>query len=228
MSRGDIIGLIGIAVLLLLMALRMPIGIAMLLVGIVGFGVLNGVQCRARGARNLSLSICGGLRLRRHSAVRADGQSRLGVRNGARSLCRRLFLDRPCARRARPRHHPRLRGLCRGLRIERRLGGDHGQGLPARDAALRLQPSPLHRRDRGRRHARHPDSAEHGFRHLRAAHRAVDRPAAARRHPAGAAAHGHFHGHGRDLDALPPAIWSARAARDLEGAQTEPGAAPAR
>ena len=43
MSRGDIIGLIGIAVLLLLMALRMPIGVAMLLVGIVGFAVLNGI-----------------------------------------------------------------------------------------------------------------------------------------------------------------------------------------
>jgi tripartite ATP-independent transporter DctM subunit len=44
MSRGDIIGVIGIAVLLLLMALRMPIGIAMLLVGIVGFAVLNGLN----------------------------------------------------------------------------------------------------------------------------------------------------------------------------------------
>ena len=44
MSRNDGIGLIGIGVLLLLMALRMPIGIAMLLVGIVGFAVLNGPQ----------------------------------------------------------------------------------------------------------------------------------------------------------------------------------------
>jgi tripartite ATP-independent transporter DctM subunit len=42
MSRGDWVGLIGIAVLLGLMALRMPIGTAMLLTGIVGFGVLNG------------------------------------------------------------------------------------------------------------------------------------------------------------------------------------------
>lgn len=42
MSYGDVIGLLGIAVLLVLMALRMPIGIAMLLVGIVGFGILNG------------------------------------------------------------------------------------------------------------------------------------------------------------------------------------------
>ena len=44
MSRNDVIGLIGIGVLLLLMALRMPIGIAMLLVGIVGFAALNGTQ----------------------------------------------------------------------------------------------------------------------------------------------------------------------------------------
>ncbi|MGH6769646.1 MAG: TRAP transporter large permease [Xanthobacteraceae bacterium] len=44
MSYGDIVGLTGIAVLLLLMALRMPIGIAMLLVGIVGFAILNGPQ----------------------------------------------------------------------------------------------------------------------------------------------------------------------------------------
>jgi len=41
---SDAIGLIGIGVLLLLMALRMPIGIAMLLVGIVGFAALNGTQ----------------------------------------------------------------------------------------------------------------------------------------------------------------------------------------
>jgi tripartite ATP-independent transporter DctM subunit len=42
MTAANWIGLIGIAALLLLMALRMPIGVAMLLVGIVGFGVLNG------------------------------------------------------------------------------------------------------------------------------------------------------------------------------------------
>jgi len=36
------IGLIGIVVMLVMLALKMPIGIAMLLVGIVGFGMLNG------------------------------------------------------------------------------------------------------------------------------------------------------------------------------------------
>jgi tripartite ATP-independent transporter DctM subunit len=42
MTYANWIGLTGIAVLLFLMALRMPIGVAMLLVGIVGFGILNG------------------------------------------------------------------------------------------------------------------------------------------------------------------------------------------
>ena len=43
MTSNDFIGLGGIAVMLLLLALRMPIGIAMLLVGVIGFAVLNGL-----------------------------------------------------------------------------------------------------------------------------------------------------------------------------------------
>ena len=42
MTYANWVGLAGIFILLLLMALRMPIGVAMLLVGIVGFGILNG------------------------------------------------------------------------------------------------------------------------------------------------------------------------------------------
>ena len=41
MTYANWVGLAGIFILLLLMALRMPIGVAMLLVGIVGFGILN-------------------------------------------------------------------------------------------------------------------------------------------------------------------------------------------
>ncbi len=43
MSRADLIGLAGIAAMLVLLLLRMPIGTAMLLVGIVGFAALNGI-----------------------------------------------------------------------------------------------------------------------------------------------------------------------------------------
>lgn len=40
----ETVGLIGILAMLVLLALRMPIGIAMLLVGVVGFATLNGIQ----------------------------------------------------------------------------------------------------------------------------------------------------------------------------------------
>ncbi len=43
MTSGDLIGIAGILAMLLLLALRMPIGTAMLLVGIIGFAILNGV-----------------------------------------------------------------------------------------------------------------------------------------------------------------------------------------
>lgn len=43
MSYNDFVGIGGIAVMLVLLVLRMPIGTAMLLVGIVGFAILNGV-----------------------------------------------------------------------------------------------------------------------------------------------------------------------------------------
>ena len=54
MSRSELIGLAGIGVLLLLMVLRVPIGIAMLLVGIVGFAILNGLP-----AAFAALATCG-------------------------------------------------------------------------------------------------------------------------------------------------------------------------
>ncbi|MFN3351200.1 TRAP transporter large permease [Pseudorhodoplanes sp.] len=41
---SEMIGLSGIVVMLILLALRMPIGIAMLLVGSIGFAMLNGIQ----------------------------------------------------------------------------------------------------------------------------------------------------------------------------------------
>jgi tripartite ATP-independent transporter DctM subunit len=44
MLSPEIVGLIGIAVMLALLALRMPIGIAMLLIGIIGFGYFSGLE----------------------------------------------------------------------------------------------------------------------------------------------------------------------------------------
>jgi tripartite ATP-independent transporter DctM subunit len=44
MISREMIGLAGVVAMLVLLGLRMPIGIAMLLVGIIGFGMLNGFQ----------------------------------------------------------------------------------------------------------------------------------------------------------------------------------------
>jgi TRAP-type mannitol/chloroaromatic compound transport system permease large subunit len=41
--RPDVIGIIGVVAMLVLLALRMPIGIAMLLVGVLGVAALNGI-----------------------------------------------------------------------------------------------------------------------------------------------------------------------------------------
>jgi tripartite ATP-independent transporter DctM subunit len=43
MTYGDLVGVIGVLAMLLLLALHMPIGTAMLLVGVVGYAVLNGI-----------------------------------------------------------------------------------------------------------------------------------------------------------------------------------------
>ena len=213
MTSANWIGLLGIAVLLLLMALRMPIGTAMLLVGIIGFGLLNGWPAALAALGNYPYqyaavydfsviplfvlmgnlgSVSGMARDLYSAAYSWIGHVRGGLAHATILACA---------------------GFRRGVGIERRFGRHHGQGLPAGDAALQLQPSPGDRRHRRRRYARHPDPALDGVRDLRTAHRAVDRPSAARRHPAGHAADRDFHDHGRDLDALQAALRPARPAR---------------
>ena len=56
MSRSEAIGVIGIVVMLLLLALRMPIGISMLLVGIGGFAWLNGMPAALSALGNAPYS----------------------------------------------------------------------------------------------------------------------------------------------------------------------------
>ena len=57
------IGFLGILAMLFLLTMRMPIGIAMLLVGSIGFAILNGPPAGADGAGHLSLF------LRRRSTI---------------------------------------------------------------------------------------------------------------------------------------------------------------
>src|SRR5438046_66551 len=81
--------------------------------------------------------------------------------------------------------HPRLRGVRRDLRLLDRHRGDLRQGGVSVDEEVRLCRLPVHRRDRGRRHARHPDPALHHHGDLRHHDRDQHRQAVRRRHPAG-------------------------------------------
>lgn len=61
--RPDVIGLIGIAAMLVLLALRMPIGVAMLLVGAVGVAALNGIPVALATLGNAPYSYSSGYEL---------------------------------------------------------------------------------------------------------------------------------------------------------------------
>ena len=179
------VAVIGFVALFVLMLLRVPVGMAMGLVGVTGFGYLVG-SGPALKMRRPDLDAHGDrLEFRRRAAVPADGLVRHHLRHEPRAVPRRQRLPRPSARRARHRHHRRLRRLRGDLRL---VGRDRGDVLARRlsgDAPLRLSAALRHRRDRGRRHARHHDPAVDRVRRLRPDHRAGHRQAVRRRHRAG-------------------------------------------
>ena len=215
----DAVAIIGFVALFALMLLRVPVGMAMGLVGVSGFGYLVGgmpalkmvgADLDAHGDR---------LHFRRHPDVPADGRVHVQLRHEPRPVPRRQRFRRPSARRTGHRHDRRLRRLCRDLRL---VGRDRGHVLRRRlsgNAPLRLSAELRHRRDRGRRHARRHAAAVDRARGLRHHHRAGHRQAVHRRHRARASRHGdvpqHHHRHRPRAARLPagrPAHRLARAA----------------
>ena len=178
----DAVAILGFVVLFALMLLRVPVGMAM---GLVGVSRLRLSGRRRAGAedRRPHLDAHGDrLHLRRHPDVSAHGRVRVQFRHEPRAVPRRQRLRRPLQGRPRHRHHRGLRRLCRDLRLvgrdrrhvrDRRLSGD---------AALRLSAILRHRRDRRRRHARRHAAAFDRARGLRHHHRAGHRQAVHRRH----------------------------------------------
>ena len=135
------------------------------------------------------------LEFRGHPAVPADGLVRHHLGHEPRAVPRRQRLSRSPARRARHRHHRRLRRVRGDLRL---LGGDRRHLLARRlsgDAPLRLSAVLRHRRDRRRRHARHHDPALDRAGGLRPDHRAGHRQAVHCRHRAGHPGRRHVHAH---------------------------------
>ena len=180
----DAVAVIGFVALFVLMLLRVPVGMAMGLVGVAGFGYLTGGGPALKIVGHTPMRTVTDWNFAVDPAVPADGRVRHHLGHEPRAVPRRQRLSRPSARRARHRHHRRLRRLRGDLRL---VGGDRRHLLARRlsgDAPLRLSAALRHRRDRRRRHARHHDPALDGVRRLRPDHRAGHRQAVHRRHHA--------------------------------------------
>ena len=131
----DAVAVTGFLSLFALMLLRVPVGIAM--------GLGRRARLRLHDRRHRPGAEAPGAvadphrdrrRIRRHSAVPADGRLRLGLRHEPRTVPRLQHVSRPSARRARHRHHRRLRRLCRDLRLVGRHRRDLLQGRLSGDA----------------------------------------------------------------------------------------------
>ena len=133
---NSLIGVLGILALFGLLAIRMPVGIVMMLVGFVGIGVMNGWPAALSTlggepfviASNFELMIIPMFVLMGNLAS-VSGMSRDLYR-------RRLCLVRPLAGRARLRDDSRLRGVRGAVGFFRRFRRDDGPRRPARDAPL--------------------------------------------------------------------------------------------
>ena len=179
---ADAVAVIGFVALFALMLLRVPVGMAMGLVGVTRLRLHRRRRAGAEDGRPDLDADGDRLHLRRHPDVPADGRVRLQLRHEPRAVPRRQCLRRPLAGRARPRHDRRLRRLCRDLRL---LGGDRRHLRDRRlsgDAALRLSAILRHRGDRRRRHARRHAAALDRAGGLRPHHPAGHRQAVHRRH----------------------------------------------
>ena len=144
--------------MLALMALRLPIGLAMMLVGGVGYIQLNGLDPFLNYIRTTPYQIFANYTLSVIPLFVLMGA--FAERSGlAGDLFGGLRAGRPSPRRARHGGDRRLHRLRRDLR----LGGGDDRDLRARGAAgaaaLSLRSRLLLRRRRRRRDARHPDPA---------------------------------------------------------------------
>jgi len=146
----DAVAILGFVALFALMLLRVPVGMAMGLVGVSGFGLSRGWNACAEACRPDIDAHGDRLYLRCDPDVLADGHLRQQFRHEPRTVPRRQRFCRASARRARDRDRRGLRGFCRDLRL---VGRDRcdilGGGLPG-DAPLRLSAILCDRRDRRR------------------------------------------------------------------------------
>ena len=99
----DAIAFLGFVALFVLMLLRVPVGMAMGLVGVTGYSLDRRRRAGAQAGRPDLDAHGHRLHLRRDPDVHADGRVRLGVGREPRAVQGRQRVHRPSARRARHR-----------------------------------------------------------------------------------------------------------------------------
>ena len=203
----DAVAVIGFVVLFALMLLRVPVGMAMGLVGVTGFGYLVGSGPALKMVGQTSMRI-----VTDYTFGVIPMFLLMGAFVSRSGMSRELFhaantLRRPSAWRAGYRHHRRLRRV-RG--DQRLVGGDGGDLLDrclSGNAALRLSAVLRHRRDRRGRHAGGDVSAIHRAGGVWADHATGYRQTVHRRCAAGVArgvdVHGDDRHHRPGASALP-------------------------
>ena len=202
----DAVAVLGFVALFALMLLRVPVGMAMGLVGVCGFGYLVGFapalklvgQTSMRTVTDYTFGVIP-MFLLMGTFVSNSGMSRELFR-AANGFVGHLRGGLGIATVG------GLRRLCRDLRL---VGGDRRDLLRGRlsgNAPLRLSAILRHRRDRGRRHAGRHAAAVDRARGLRHHHRAGHRQAVHRRHHSRHPRDDHVHADHRADRLVPPGL----------------------
>ncbi len=175
MMEATTLGVTGLVILVVLIAIRMPIAYAMILVGGGGVFILNGPALLLNQLKTLAYGQFSIYDLSVVPMFVLMGAHRVEGRPQPGAVPRRERVARLDAGRHRDGGDRGLRGVRRGLRLVARHRLDHGQGRPARAQALQLLRRAGDRIAGGGRRAGHPDPAlgraDHLRHHRRGEHR---------------------------------------------------------
>ena len=155
----DAVAIIGFVVLFVLMLLRVPVGMAMGLVGVTGFGYIVGGGPTLKMIGQTSMRTVTDYTFGVIPMFLLMGAFVTRLRHEPRAVSGRQYLARAPARRARLCNHPVLRRLRGDLGLVGRHGRDVLDGRLSGNAPLQLSAIVRLRRDRGRRLTRRDAAA---------------------------------------------------------------------
>ena len=194
----DAVAILGFVVLFALMLLRVPVGMAMGLVGVSGFAYIVGGTAALKNVGLTSMRTVTDYTFGVIPMFLLMGAFVSNSGHEPRAVSRRQCVRRTFQGRARHCHHRGVRGLCGDLGLFGRHRGDLRHRRLSGNAPLQLPAIVRHRRDRRRRHPRRHAAAFDRAGGLRHHHRAGHRQAVHRRDHSGPARRDDGHAHRRD------------------------------